>query len=282
MNPQTPTVTPEPVTVYPKLRLYFSVKPWYVNQKFGETANLQYYKDNGLTIIGHNGIDAQANHGQPIYASHDGICYPEIDDKAGNGVVIMTKEMFDFDGKPVYFKTIYWHLIQDDAVVKTGQIVRAGDLIGYADSTGLSTGDHLHFGLKPVLPNEAAGTWYNVFQTNGYFGAIDPQPYFNGLFAQDINVNLSKQPLKHTFYIHMKRGDANSEVLWLQRCLASIGFFPENVIPNGIYGPVTQRAVFDFQKKYATYSLSAFMNVWINMGTNAGALTLAALNKIFS
>ena len=75
--------------------------------------------------------------------------------------------------------------MQSDAVVKTGQKVVAGDLIGYADSTGLSTGDHLHFGLKPQAWNETDWSWFNVEQGNGYGGAIDPTPYFNHFFAED-------------------------------------------------------------------------------------------------
>lgn len=166
-----------------KFELFYPVKPAIVNQKFGNITD--YYKNNGVAIIGHNGIDYSAVHGQPVYAAHDGVCYPEIDDRGGNGVVIRTNEPFDYLGTEVYFKTIYWHFIKADAVVKTGQFVKAGELIGYADSTGLSTGDHLHFGLKPQAYNENNFTWYNPDQNNGYLGAIDPAPYFNKFYAAD-------------------------------------------------------------------------------------------------
>ena len=171
-----------------KFELFYPVKPLKFNQKFGENANT-FYKDQGM--VGHNGIDFYTVHGQPVYAAHDGVCYPEIDSSGGNGVVIRTNEAFDYDGPnapvsgKVYFKTIYWHLVNAHAVVKTGQVVKAGDLIGYADSTGKSTGDHLHFGLKPQAYNEDNFSWYNVDQAGGYLGAIDPAPYFNGYFAED-------------------------------------------------------------------------------------------------
>lgn len=167
--------------------LFYPVKPKRFNQLFGNPA--QMYSNLGLA--GHNGIDFYATHGQPVYAAHDGTCYPEIDSSGGNGVVIRTIESYPYNGLIVHFKTIYWHLMKADAVVKTGQVVKAGDLIGYADNTGLSTGDHLHFGLKPQAWNEEDWTWSNTDQSNGYLGAIDPLPYFNGFYAQDAKNVLS-------------------------------------------------------------------------------------------
>ena len=75
---------------------------------------------------------------------------------------------------------------------KTGFVkVNNGDLIGYADNTGASTGSHLHYGLKPVAKGEGWGTYYNLEQKNGYNGAVDPQPYFDGYTPNDI-ANLTK------------------------------------------------------------------------------------------
>lgn len=168
-----------------KFELYYPVSPIVISQDFGSTANLQFYKDNNVTIAKHNGIDYVVPLDTPVYAAHDGICYPEVDSKGGNGVVIRSLDDFEYEGKPTRFKTIYWHLVKSDAVVKTGQQVKAGDIIGYADSTGLSTGHHLHFGCKPQRWNENDWIWYNTDQENGIMGAIDPTPYFNGYFAKD-------------------------------------------------------------------------------------------------
>ncbi len=152
------------------LKLAHPLKAFYINQVFG-TPDPKY---SGLGLKGHNGLDFMALHGTPVYASHDGICYPGIDGSGGNGVVIRTLEEFDYEGGKAFFKTIYWHFMQADAVVKTGQKVLEGDLIGYADNTGMSTGDHLHFGLKPQRWDENNWTWYNIEQNNGYMGSIDP------------------------------------------------------------------------------------------------------------
>lgn len=178
-----------------KFRIQFPVKPWVVTQKFGETVNLQYYKNNNINITAHNGVDVLAKHGQPVYAAHAGICYPGVDDKEGHGVVIRTETPYEYNGEMVHFKSVYWHFLKESAVVKTGQRVEAGDLIGYADSTGLSTGDHLHFSIKPQLWNENDWIWYNLEQSNGMMGAVSPEPYFTGEYAIDQRIMFIQRKL---------------------------------------------------------------------------------------
>jgi murein DD-endopeptidase MepM/ murein hydrolase activator NlpD len=40
----------------------------------------------------------------------------------------------------------YWHLV--DIAVSAGQQVQPGDLLGHVGTTGLSTGNHLHWELR--------------------------------------------------------------------------------------------------------------------------------------
>lgn len=193
-----------------KLVLHYPLNPYRVNQPFG--VNGEYYRANKINVDGHNGIDLGAYHGQPIYASHDGIAYYEVDDKGGHGVVIVTDKAYDYKGGLAFFKTIDWHMCDPKkepqyaspiylAVGKKtnsnkGVPVKAGDLIGYADSTGLSSGDHCHWGLKPIksgkapasgdAPDIGIGSWVNLEPNNGYLGAIDPTPYLSGTYAQDV------------------------------------------------------------------------------------------------
>lgn len=166
-----------------KLQLQYPVKVVHFNQKFGLNATGIYQKQ-GMT--GHNGIDFMATHGTPVYASHDGIASFQIDNAGGHGVVIITDKQFDYEGGQAFFKSIYWHLVDglkepkymSPIADKTGFVnVKEGDLIGYADNTGISTGSHLHYGLKPVAQGENQWVWYNLEQKNGYNGAIDPLPY---------------------------------------------------------------------------------------------------------
>ena len=136
--------------------LYYPVKPWRFNQIFG--ANPQIYVQFG--IKGHNGLDGFATYGQTIYASHDGMAKWEIDANQGEGVVIVSNDEYDYKNQKVHFKSVYWHMvdgIKDPKFVcpiprdGTMVAVKTGDIIGYADNTGFSTGTHVHWGLKPCV-----------------------------------------------------------------------------------------------------------------------------------
>lgn len=185
-----------------KLKLIYPLNPPVtITQVFG--INSQLYSDPKYGgIKGHNGIDFKAPHGTPVFATHDGYASYQIDGGGGHGVVIITdKEWEDVDNSSCYWKSIYWHLIDGSKETrfvspfmgKSGYSrVECGDLIGFADNTGASTGDHLHYGIKPVAKGEAWGTWYNLEQTNGYLGAVDPMSYFDKNYPVTIS-NLKKQ-----------------------------------------------------------------------------------------
>ena len=157
-----------------KLDLYLPLKvlpgeTMFFSQVFG--VNGTYYQNAGINIIGHNGLDIVTKHGQEVYAAHDGIITEAgTDIKGGIGVVIRTKEKYDYLGGQNYFATWYWHL--ENFNVKIGEEVSQGQLVGLADNTGFSTGDHLHFGLKAL-----DDTFNTINKDNGYLGAIDPLPY---------------------------------------------------------------------------------------------------------
>lgn len=196
-----------------KLILKNPVKPLRVNQSFGENPQM-YANPKYGGIKGHNGIDFRAMHGEPVYAAHDGTAYYEYDGGQGEGVVIRTNEAFDYEDGQSFYKTIYWHLCDQikepkftspvykavgyrpdqTGVSQVGVSVKCGDLIGYADNTGASSGDHLHFGLKPQAKNESNGAWLNFEQNNGYGGAIDPAPYFENADEQ-AQVDLAKKTI---------------------------------------------------------------------------------------
>lgn len=171
-----------------KIELSYPLNNPIITQFFG--VNSQFYSDPKFGgIIGHNGIDFYTEHGTPVYATHDGLAQYQIDSSAGHGVVIYND---------AGFKTIYWHLCdskkepQFKSPCEDGNVqVKNGDLIGYADNTGASTGDHLHFGLKFCEKGESTGAWYNLNQKNGYNGAENPLQYFDK--STPIQINLMKK-----------------------------------------------------------------------------------------
>ena len=74
-----------------KLELKSPLKVFKISQKFGNK------NPNLYGSAGHNGMDFQASHGTPVYASHDGFASFQIDGGGGHGVVIITDKEYFFD-----------------------------------------------------------------------------------------------------------------------------------------------------------------------------------------
>ena len=85
----------------------------------------------------HQGVDLDTGTGWPVVATRAGTAYTGYGKAAGNYVTID-----HHDG----FKSIYMHL--SGFSVSNGTNVSAGQQIGLTGSTGVSTGDHLHFGIS--------------------------------------------------------------------------------------------------------------------------------------
>ena len=85
----------------------------------------------------HQGVDLDTGTGWSVVATRAGTAYTGYGSAAGNYVTID-----HHDG----FKSIYMHL--SGFAISNGTNVGAGQLIGYTGSTGVSTGDHLHFGIS--------------------------------------------------------------------------------------------------------------------------------------
>ena len=84
----------------------------------------------------HTGIDLAAPYGTPIMAADSGQVIWVGWDWSGLGWAVKINH-------GDYIATIYGHL--DHYIVKVGQNVNKGQVIGYEGSTGASTGPHLHF-----------------------------------------------------------------------------------------------------------------------------------------
>ena len=86
----------------------------------------------------HQGVDLAGPEGTPIYASRAGTVTAATFGKAAGYYVSINHG----DG----FSSIYMHMTH--FVVSKGAKVSQGQVIGYMGSTGVSTGNHLHFGIS--------------------------------------------------------------------------------------------------------------------------------------
>lgn len=160
-----------------------------------------FYSDMGL--LGHNGEDYRASTGAEVFASHDGdVVWAG---SGGYGVLVYLRGK---DEKLGYYKTNYAHLKAVN--VLNGQQVKAGDLIGWADNTGPSTGPHLHFGLLPLNNDMSSAKYPN----NGYFGWVDPAPYLDpDFFKLPIDLRYGNPRNWNTYLQEVKAVGVLSKVL---------------------------------------------------------------------
>lgn len=162
--------------------LFRPVKPFYITQFFGENkacvsldgTNKVIYCDGtnppaGYKSLygpqGHGALDIATSHGQEVYAAQDGIVY-QIDTSKKSGLDVRIES----EKHGTKFRHIYEHLMGYQ--VKVGDVVRVGQLIGWADNTGYSSGDHLHFQFSVWNGME----WVKT----------DPMPYMEAMFAPDM------------------------------------------------------------------------------------------------
>jgi len=167
--------------------IYRPVKTNWLTQKYGlkNTNPLLLKSYNNMGLAGHTGFDFKANKGEHVYWNCDldgEVIALSTDFKLGYGVTVLTKE------RDAVVKHRHWHFMA--LYCKIGQILKPGDLMGWADSTGFSTGDHDHYDMKTqILVN---GVLKNEFQDNGYFGAVDPEPYYVNIFILDYVMSMKR------------------------------------------------------------------------------------------
>jgi len=107
----------------------------FVTQEYGGTA----FAQTAYKTKFHNGMDFRASIGTPIYAAEDGEVFAVGDNgRVQYGKFIVIKHANNL-------ATLYAHLSRQ--IVKSGNSVKKGDIIGYSGNTGYSTGPHLHFGV---------------------------------------------------------------------------------------------------------------------------------------
>lgn len=154
-----------------------SDKPIYISQRYGNV----WIADRDMTVggvfikkgenvykkiagmNGHNGDDYVAPKGTPVYASHSGYITYENDAEGygGNARIKFNEEGFTWE-------LIFGHMSKFEGSKRN---INQGEVLGYVGSTGFSTGNHLHHGLRKYKNGKIVD--YN----NGFLGWIDPMPF---------------------------------------------------------------------------------------------------------
>lgn len=119
-------------------------KPYTITSRFG-------YRWGKL----HNAIDIAGKYKSKIFASNEGtIVEAGYNSTNGNYVII--------DHGNGYY-TSYCHMT--NYIVKKGDIVEMGQVIGYMGETGFATGVHLHFSLSRGYPFRGSYTWLDPLKS---------------------------------------------------------------------------------------------------------------------
>lgn len=176
-----------------------------------------------MGMLGHNGKDWKTYYREPIYfpviSATKWWAKAEVDRDGGVGIDIFSldpvaileedlpKEMGNLakrewkkNGGRIRVKLRRWHLqdvnLSDKPKIQIGTYgdgspeyapeIKTGDLMGWCDSTGRSSGDHSHEGEKFTAKNSMT-----LDADNGYYGAVNLKNLYRSEFILDI---LGKKP----------------------------------------------------------------------------------------
>jgi septal ring factor EnvC (AmiA/AmiB activator) len=141
-----------------------------LTQEFNDSCCRDSYTQFGLK--GHNGLDYGCPTGTKILAPHDGKIIEATLDPKGYGIYVKIENTIE--------GSVLAHL--KEYRVGVGDGVKEGDLVGYSDNSGNSTGQHLHWGYYR-FPRD---------RKNGFNGYIDQTSYIGSTLSFDIQAELDK------------------------------------------------------------------------------------------
>ena len=108
----------------------------------------------------HTGMDFAAKTGTPIYATGNGKIEKVKKSRRGYGNYVIINHGYGY-------KTLYAHMSK--YIVRKGQKVKRGDVIGYVGNTGMSMAPHLHY--------EVHKNGKKINPVNFYYNDLTPELY---------------------------------------------------------------------------------------------------------
>ena len=193
-----------------EIRLVDSIHGYCIPHPGPVTSKFKYRKRHA-----HKGVDIGLHTGDAVYAAFDGVVRVNMTTRysGGYGNVVVIRHVNGLE-------TYYGHLSK--FFVKSGDIVKAGELIGYGGSTGRSSGPHLHFETRYMgqafdperifdfqsgtLRDEIFTLRKHYFNVNSHYGMTDQQ-----------SARMSSKPPKSSggtgaVYYKVKSGDTLSQI----------------------------------------------------------------------
>ena len=108
----------------------------------------------------HYGMDFSAKTGTEIYATGDGVVSKIKRSKRGYGNYVKINHGFGYE-------TLYAHMSK--YIVKKGQKVKRGEVIGFVGNSGISTAPHLHYEVRKDNKK--------INPVNFYYNDLSPEEY---------------------------------------------------------------------------------------------------------
>ena len=108
----------------------------------------------------HYGMDFSAKTGTEIYSTGDGIVSKVKRSKRGYGNYVKINHGFGYE-------TLYAHMSK--YIVKKGQKVKRGEIIGFVGNSGISTAPHLHYEVRKDNKK--------INPVNFYYNDLSPEEY---------------------------------------------------------------------------------------------------------
>lgn len=211
---------------------------------------------------GHKGIDIFAPKGTPLVACTNGkivkIGYTKV---GGNRVTIKDNNGFNY---------YYAHMDRINPSLKKGDVINSGDFVGTVGDSGNAKGTHphLHFSIYDNRGYNRGNIdpWPMLKRTMGSLNtmnSIDPKMLSNTEVSDILSdFDFSNLP-KNTKIIDILKNEDNRDLISrgskgegveeFQQILVNLGYDLGEYGPNkdgidGKFGPVTQKAVKEFQK----------------------------------
>lgn len=194
----------------------------------------------------HNGIDLAIAKGTPVYAVQAGVvtavndgCYDDErsasssncgGESRGNYVAILHGGTIE---------THYYHMVKGSIKVKVGDKVGKGQLIGQVASSGRSTGNHLHFGMK------INGTL--VFNYVDYFDNYESfKKNCGSMWDGELAGDSANAANDTTDYVYTGSSSSDEEC-----CVTSSTASSSNYCPNGITVTGKNAGTYDLEEYVA-------------------------------